>query len=87
MKKKVLIAVLVLILAAVLFVPIPGPMYRDGGTRCYMALTYQVVKWRRFLAEDTSDGEIACYQKTSLYLFPNNFKSIDELWELEQARK
>ena len=75
-KKIILIALTVLLLAAVLFVPIPGETYKDGGTRAYTALTYKVVKWNRLTEGDT-------YEATKVYWFPDNFKSIDELWEQE----
>ena len=45
-KKIILIALAVLLLAAVLFVPIPGETYEDGGTREYTALTYTDTKNR-----------------------------------------
>ena len=75
-KKIILIALAVLLLAAVLFVPIPGETYEDGGTREYTALTYKVVKWNRLI-----EGDI--YEATKVYWVPDNFKSIDELWEQE----
>lgn len=64
------------ILLVVLLVPIPSGVYKDGGTREFRALTYKVVRWRRL-----TNGGI--YEKTRLYLFPRNFRSIDELWEQE----
>ena len=77
MKKKILItAIVVLILLAVLFVPIPSGAYKDGGTREYRALTYKVVAWNRL----SGNG---IYDETKTYWFPDNFKSIDELWEEE----
>ena len=75
MKKKIITSVIVLVLL-ILFVPIPISPSKDGGTRRYAALTYKVVKWQRFVGEER-------YIKTSVYFFPDNFKSIDELWAME----
>lgn len=78
MKKKVWLVVLAaVLLVAVLFAPIPKSPYKDGGTREYAALTYKVVDWNRL----TTDG---IYEATKVYWFPNNFKSVDELWEYEE---
>lgn len=77
--KKVLICLLaVLLLAAVLFTPIPGSSYEDGGTREYTALTYKIVAWNRLFA----DG---IYEATKVYWLPDNFRDIDSLW-LEEAQ-
>ena len=44
MKKKILIPIIIIVvLAAVLFLPIPQGSYDDGGTRDYNALTYKIV--------------------------------------------
>lgn len=77
MKKKVIAAVIAIAVLAVLFVPIPGPIAKDGGTREYRALTYKIVKWNKII------GEGETYSKTSFYFIPDNFKSLDELWETE----
>ena len=78
MKKKVWIWIAAaVLLLAILFVPIPTGVYRDGGTRAYSALTYKIVAWNRI----TTD---AVYEKTRFYLFPENFNSIDTLWEREK---
>ena len=61
---------------AIFIVPIPSEVYKDGGSQEYTALTYKVVHWNR-LVED------AITHKTSIYFFPDNFKSIDELWQEE----
>lgn len=46
MKKKILIPVIVIVvLSAILFLPIPQGSYDDGGTRDYNALTYKIVRW------------------------------------------
>ena len=78
MKKKIWLPIIAaVVLLAVLFVPIPSGTYKDGGTREYAALTYKIVDWNKL----TSDGK---YDKTKIYFFPNNFKSIDELWAYEE---
>ena len=78
MKKKVWIWILAgVLLLAVLFTPIPSGVCKDGGSREYTALTYKIVDWNRLTGE-------AVYDETKLYLFPNNFKSIDALWEKEK---
>ena len=78
MKKKIWIPITVVaLLLAILFVPIPGASYDDGGTREWKALTYKIVDWSRL----TTDGK---YEATKLYWFPNNFKSIDDLWANEE---
>lgn len=78
MKKKICLPIIAaVVLLAVLFVPIPSGTYKDGGTREYAALTYKIVDWNKL----TSDGK---YDKTKIYFFPNNFKSINELWTYEE---
>ena len=78
MKKKFWIWILAgVLLLAVLFTPIPSGVYKDGGSREYTALTYKIVDWNRQTGE-------AVYDETKLYVFPNNFKSIDALWEQEK---
>jgi len=77
MKKKIWIPI-VIVLIAVLFIPIPSGVYKDGGTREYTALTYKVVDWNRL----TDDG--STYSATKVYFFPNNFRSIDNLWYKEE---
>ena len=78
MKKKILLWILAGVLVlAVLFAPIPSGVYEDGGSREYTALTYKIVDWNRL----TTDGK---YEATKLYWFPNNFKSIDDLWANEE---
>ena len=76
MKKKIWIPIAAAVLLAVLFVPIPSKTHEDGGTREYRALTYKIVDWNK-----NQDG--VSYDRTRLYLFPRNFKSLDELWDTE----
>lgn len=87
MKKKIVTAILIMIVAAILFVPM-RVQAKDGGTTEYAALTYKVVSWKRLIDESNEDGSISKtgrYERTRFYLFPNNFKSIDELWSEETA--
>ena len=78
--KKVWIPVVVLVVLAVLFVPVPLGTINDGGTRVYAALTYKVVKWNRL-------DDLVRVRRTEVYWFPNNFKSIDALWEMGQPEE
>lgn len=78
--KKFLIPSVVFVLLAVFFVPVPSDVYEDGGTRAYTALTYKVVKWNRL-------DRLIRVKKTKVYFFPDNFKSIDALWEMEQPEE
>ena len=78
LKKKEII-ILVLCILLLLFFPIPLGAYEDGGTREYAALTYKLIKWHRI------DGDYI-YTNTSVYWLPDNFKSIDELWEIEKTK-
>ena len=82
--KKIIAIIIVIII--VIVIPIPTSPMKDGGTRVYCALTYKVVEWHRFYGGD-SDGEPKQYDKTSVYLFPNNFLSIDELWKIEMSQQ
>ena len=86
MRKKTLIVIIVVLLL-VLFIPIPRGTYDDGGTRDYCALTYKIVAWNKLVAEvneDGSVGEVNRYKNSSVFWFPNNFKTIDELWKMER---
>ncbi len=83
MAKRLIILGLALLL--ILFLPIPTGALDDGGTRIYAALTYKIVKWNRLMSVYV-DGQIEridTYSKTSVYFFPDNFKSANELWEIE----
>ena len=87
MRKAIgIISTCVAITLLVLFLPIPKGTLNDGGTRVYSALTYKIVAWNKIqveLNEDGSGGETNFYRKTSVYWFPDNYKSIDKLWEIE----
>ena len=80
MKKKIWIPVIAVIAAAIMLIPIPTGIYKDGGTREYTALTYKIVVWNRFTENST-------YSKTKVYFFPDKFKSIDSLSELEKPNE
>ena len=75
--KKWIIVVIVLVVA-ILVVPMPSSPAKDGGTRQYTALTYKIVDWNAL----TPDAER--YDVTKIYFFPNNFKTLKELWLLEE---
>ena len=81
MKTKKWIPIVIAVLLAILVIPIPIGVYKDGGTREYSALTYKIVVWNRLDAVEDN-----AYHKTRVYLFPNNFKSIDELWHNEEDK-
>jgi len=66
------------VLLAVLFVPVPGASYDDGGTREWKALMYKIVDWNRI----SVDG---VYEKVRFYGFADRNTSISELWERESA--
>ncbi len=80
MKKKIWIPIIAVIAAAIMLIPIPTGIYKDGGTREYTALTYKIVVWNHLTENGT-------YSKTKVYFFPDNFKSIDSLWELEKPNE
>ena len=87
MKKRILIAVCVLVaLALVVFFPIGLRKYDDGGTTEYSTLVFKVVKWNRFIAVYDENGEMSPkrYTSTRVYFLPDNFKSLTELWEEEK---
>jgi len=74
MKKKLLLFVALIL---ILFTPVPSPVYKDGGTRAYTALTYKIVRWQRL--QDSGEA----FKKTKVYPVPLNFLTIDALWEKE----
>ena len=81
--KKLLTLIIALALVIVLFVPFGYASYDDGGTVRFTSLTYTVVKWNRYESDwSTGEMELELYQNTCFYLLPDNFKSLDELWEI-----
>ena len=83
--KKIKRSIIVVLIVLALFLPIPTGLYDDGGTREYSALTYTIVDWNKMIYNDANDS-IEIYENTSVYWFPDNFKSIDELWEIEKEK-
>lgn len=77
MKKKIWLPIIIALLIAILIIPIPTGIYRDGGTREYTAMTYKIVNWRHLY------GDEEIYDTTKVYFFPNNLKSLDDLWAME----
>ena len=72
----------------IIFLPIPRGTYKDGGIKDYCALTYRIILWNRSTDDsgrNASEGELTTYHNTSVFWFPANFKSIDELWEIESS--
>ena len=74
----VFIIIFAVLAAAVLAVPIPKAALDDGGTREYAAMTYRIVKWKKFYAGGT-------YEKTKVYFGKDLKKTLDELWAEEAA--
>ena len=66
------------IVLIVLFVPFSVQSYDDGGTRQYTSLTYRIMKWNHLVDQGR-------YQGTTVYWFPDNRKSCQELWDKEKA--
>lgn len=77
-KFSILIAILAAAIVVLLAVPIPKAALDDGGTREYAAMTYRIVKWKKFYAGGT-------YEKTKVYFGKDLKKTLDELWAEEAA--
>lgn len=77
-KVSILIAILAAAIVVLSAVPIPKAALDDGGTREYAALTYRIVKWKKFYAGGT-------YEKTKVYFGKDLKKTLDELWAEEEA--
>ena len=75
--KKFVIIVVILLVAAVAFVPIPSS--GNGATKVYSALTYKLVKWDEFSGGTKLHG-------TKVYFLPDNFKSMEQLLEEEAGK-
>lgn len=84
-RRTLVFAITLILIILLLLIPIPTGVARDGGTRTYTALTYKVVVWRHFVPTDITLTDYELYENTRIFLFPDNFKSTDELWELECA--
>ena len=72
-----------MIILIILLVPFKRDTVEDGGTKIYSAPLLKVVQWYNSkLSIDYEDGawdEIEPDYSTSIYFFPNNLKSINEL--------
>ena len=75
MKRRILVISILLVL--IFIIPIPIGQAKDGGTKRYVALTYQIVDWNHFY------GDNKVFDETKVYFFPDNFCSLDELIERE----
>ena len=83
MDKRLLTFIIVIALVIVLFVPFGYQTYDDGGTVRLTSLTYTFVIWNRFVSDwSTGEMQLQKYENTCFYLFPDNFRSLDELWEI-----
>lgn len=83
-KKKIIIIAVVILL---LFAPFFRIDYDDGGTIVHAALAYKIVRWKTYVPiydENGEEKDLEIYQATRVYWFPKNFKSIDDLWDLEE---
>ncbi len=81
MKKMFIIGLSVaLLIALILFFPVPKGTYDDGGSREYEALTYKIIRWNRI----TDDG---VYRQTRIYWGDDKRLSPDELFALEPIHK
>ena len=80
-KKFIIICVIAIVTLIILFVPFVVHDYDDGGTKTYGSLTYKIVVWNVIIHPEGEDYQI--YHKTNVYWFPNNLKSLDELWKIE----
>ena len=62
------------------FVPYHSDTLNDGGTREYRALAYTVVVWHKI--SDDGNGPVF-YEATSVFWYPDNQMTIDEMWQAE----
>ena len=82
--KKLLTAIIAISLIIVLFVPFGYTSYDDGGTVRLTSLTYSIVIWNRFVSDwSTGEMQLQKYENTCFHLFPDNFKSLGDLWEIK----
>ena len=77
-KKALIIGIVIFVLG--LLIPLPSGTLKDGGTRYYTSLTYRYVRWH-FI---TDEGDIHAARR--VYFFPNNFRSIDSLYNQEKKQ-
>ena len=79
-----LVCILTVSLLTILLVPFSFNQYDDGGTVKITSLTYSVVMWNRLEIRLNEDGSTSGgrYENTCVYFFPDNFKSLEDLWAL-----
>ena len=74
MKKKIIIALIIVTVLAVLVVPFKT-QFKEGGTTMYTALAYRVIVWRALMNEgERKTG-------TEFHFFPNNFHDYEYYFE------
>lgn len=78
--KKIIALILTIVIIAILFIPIPSDVAKDGGTKSYSSLTYKIVVWNKF------SNSYKPYKNTSIYFIPYNFYSLDALWKKEKEK-
>ncbi len=66
--------ILIIVGLLILFVPFSAKTYKDGGTKTYTSLTYKMIFWN-----ELQNGNPYARKVFQLVLFPNNFKSIDDI--------
>lgn len=76
MKKALVIVLTIVFLLSILIIPLPSNPYEDGTT-VYTALTYRIVKWKKYT------DSYKPYKNTRIYFIPDNFAPIDTLWQQE----
>ncbi len=89
MKKRFFLLFGIGVILIALFFPFSYSSYDDGGTREYKALTYRVIAWNSLIAETDETGSFvghSIYKNTSVFWYPDNRKSIGELWQMEMSR-
>jgi len=70
MKKKLVVAMIILAVLAALLVPIKT-QFRDGGTTFYTAILYRVISWNALInADEKKTG-------TEVHFIPNNFRAYE----------
>ena len=74
-KKRIRVAVLAVVLAVILFMPIKKGPYLEGGTVEYCALTYRVIKWHAIDPRDPT-GASPLITETEVHVFPFNCRDL-----------
>lgn len=67
----------ILITIGIVFILSLIPHYvvlKDGGTKTFTSLLYKVIVWNHIYKSKTQ--QFNRYHKTELYIFPNNFHSM-----------